>query len=103
MRLLFPQLQEDIPTLFAEADEDRSGALDPEEVRTLINTLGFADVQDRYIAGIWDVFDADGDGVLDLDEVQELVEVLAEERLKELSMLGKSPSPDPHHPHLILT
>ena len=88
MRLLFPQLQVDIPMLFKEADEDRSGGLDPAEVRTLINTLGFADFPDQYIAGIWDVFDADGDGVLDLEEVKELVEVLAEEHLKELSILG---------------
>ena len=74
-RLVFPLLKDMLPALFAEADEDRSGALDPEEVRALINTLGFTEVPDHYIAGIWDVFDADGDGVLDLEEVLELIDV----------------------------
>jgi Ca2+-binding EF-hand superfamily protein len=64
-----------LPSLFKQADEDRSGSLDQEEVRALINTLGFTDVPDRYIAGIWGVFDVDGDGVLDLEEVKEMVEV----------------------------
>ena len=74
-QLLFPLLQDMLPSLFKQADEDRSGSLDQEEVRALINTLGFTDVPDRYIAGIWGVFDVDGDGVLDLEEVKEMVEV----------------------------
>jgi hypothetical protein len=74
-QLLFPMMQAMLPMLFKEADEDRSGALDPAEVRMLINQLGFTEVPDHYITGIWNVFDADGDGVLDLEEVQEMVQV----------------------------
>ena len=65
---------------FYQADEDGSGALDKDEVKTLIAELDFKHVTKGYIEGIWDVFDVDGDGVLDLEEVQEMVEVLQDEK-----------------------
>ena len=57
--------------------------LDKGEVRTLIDALKFSHVSDTYLEGVWGIFDADGDGVLDLDEVQEMVSVLSEERNRE--------------------
>ena len=40
-------------------------------------------MSDTYLEGVWGIFDADGDGVLDLDEVQEMVSVLSEEKKRE--------------------
>ena len=54
--------------------------MDKLEVRSLIKELGFTHVTDNYLEGVWGIFDVDGDGVLDLDEVQEMVEVLSEEK-----------------------
>ena len=61
--------------LFAFADADKSGGLDPDEVRNLLDELGFAHVTDGYVLGVWDVFDEDGNGTLDLEEVREMVQV----------------------------
>ena len=43
--------------LFADADADGSGELSKSEVRTLIDSIGFGDVTDEYIAGVWGIFD----------------------------------------------
>jgi hypothetical protein len=67
---------EDCRKRFLLADADMSGTLDKTEVRTLVRALGFGLISDEYLAGCWDVFDANGDGVLDLQEVQEMVQVL---------------------------
>lgn len=63
-----------------QADDDGSGALDKVEVKTLIAELGFKHVTDDYLEGVWGIFDIDGDGVLDLEEVQEMIEVLQGEK-----------------------
>jgi Ca2+-binding EF-hand superfamily protein len=71
---------EKIRDAFLKADDDGSGALDKLEVRTLITELGFKNITDHYLEGVWGIFDLDGDGVLDLEEVQEMVEVLQGEK-----------------------
>jgi hypothetical protein len=43
------------------------------EVRTLLKSLGFADASDAFVDGAWKVFDADGNGVLDEEEVHDMV------------------------------
>ena len=72
--------------LFADADADGSGELSKSEVRTLIDSIGFGDVTDEYIAGVWGIFDTDGSGALDMAEVEQMVEVLADEKRKRIEL-----------------
>ena len=50
------------------------------QVRTLMDGLGFSHITDGYIEGVWGIYDSDGDGVLDLQEIQDMVEILASEK-----------------------
>ena len=49
------------------------------QVRTLLDKLGLEHITDGYVSGVWTIYDTDGDGVLDLDEVQDMVEVMMSE------------------------
>ena len=80
---------EDCRKRFLLADADMSGTLDKTEVRTLVRALGFGLISDEYLAGCWDVFDANGDGVLDLQEVQEMVQVLLAEGTQGMNLKSK--------------
>jgi Ca2+-binding EF-hand superfamily protein len=77
-----------------QADDDGSGALDKVEVKTLIAELGFQNVTDNYLEGVWGIFDVDGDGVRDLEEVQEMMEVLQREKASVLWVKQDAESDD---------
>lgn len=80
-RLLFPLLRNKLGQLFIEADEDDSKDLDKVEMKRLLVSLGLANVSAQYVEAIWDQFDADNCGALKPNEVVEMVEFLARERL----------------------
>lgn len=54
------------------------------QVRTLLDALGLVHISDGYLSGVWDIYDTNGDGVLDLEEVQDMVEILDTEKPEQL-------------------
>ena len=58
---------EQLRTIFDELDEDSSGALDRDEVRSLVTQLGM-DASEQDVDAAMAAMDADGDGTVDFDE-----------------------------------
>jgi len=75
------QVLAEIETTFLEADNDRSGALDRKEFATVVHRLyQSANKQMRSRRGVQEevdvvlaLFDSDGDGILDFDEVVHMI------------------------------
>eukprot|EP01051_Picozoa_sp_SAG22_P002007 SAG22_NODE_85_length_21510_cov_6.472187_13_plen_731_part_00 len=63
---------------FVLADRRMRGALQKPEVTALVRALGFgpAQVSDTFLEGCWAVFDVNGDGVFDWEEVRDLIRAL---------------------------
>ena len=73
---LFHHTVQDTKQIFGWMDTDHSGALDPKEFRWAIISLGlFASeyqargLHERDIEGLWQLFDADDSGFVNLAEV----------------------------------
>lgn len=54
--------------LFKLADKDNSGTICKDELRTAMESLGFAWMKEKQINGIFDRADVDGNGSIDMDE-----------------------------------
>ena len=61
---------------FASIDEDGSGELDEEEMRSLFESMG-RPVSKRIIANIMRLSDADGNGTIDFDEFSAIFDKIA--------------------------
>merc|ERR1739841_183956 len=54
--------------LFKHVDADRSGYIDKEELSAALSTLGFKWLKEKQVNGIFKRADANGDGMLSLEE-----------------------------------
>eukprot|EP01043_Picozoa_sp_COSAG02_P026088 COSAG02_NODE_1492_length_12334_cov_29.721945_5_plen_211_part_00 len=62
--------------IYGELDTNGNGLISQEEVTMAIDRIGLQ-VTPEYIAGVWHVYDADGNGELDREEFSRMMMVLA--------------------------
>jgi Ca2+-binding EF-hand superfamily protein len=77
--------EQEAAALFAALDVNRSGEVELAEAKRSLPTLGWHEMSDGYIDGLWRVYDIDGSGALGPDEFGRLLRVLRSRGRRELS------------------
>lgn len=70
-----PHITQHVQEAFARYDIDNSGTISKEEALSMVQNMGL-NVSRGYIDGVWGVYDANGDGVLDMQEFSRFLTVL---------------------------
>lgn len=60
--------EKELKSLFAEIDEDHSGELERDEVKIMVERMGFPPLSDREIDAIFEQFDDDESGSVNFEE-----------------------------------